>query len=190
MVNIRTLTEIDFARFHQIASGYTSHEKYMVTKNEQDDQTILALTLHQLETPYVKQWPADKDMEAHYQDILEQGLSLGLYQDGELVGVAFAEKRAWNKTLWVWEFHIAPEQRGRGYGRMLMDALAKTGTQAGCRVMVCETQNTNVPAIRFYRRVGFEVAGIDLSYYTNQDVEAFEVAVFMKKTLPVKTGSV
>lgn len=162
----------------------------MVTKSEQDNQTIFALTLHQLETPYVKQWPADEELEAHYQAILEQGLSLGLFVDGELVGVAIAEKREWNKTLWVWEFHIAPEQRGRGYGRTLMDALAETATKADYRVMVCETQNTNVPAIRFYRKVGFEVGGIDLSYYTNQDVEAFEVAVFMKRTLPVETGSV
>lgn len=46
-----------------------------------------------------------------------------------------------------------------------------------------ETQNTNVNAIRFYRRSGFEIEGIDLSYYTNDDVEGGEVAIFMKRKL-------
>ena len=45
------------------------------------------------------------------------------------------------------------------------------------------TQTTNVPAIDFYRKVGFEVDGIDLSYYGNNDVEAGEVALFMKRKL-------
>jgi ribosomal protein S18 acetylase RimI-like enzyme len=49
--------------------------------------------------------------------------------------------------------------------------------------MVCETQNTNVPAITFYRRVGYEIDGVDLSYYTNRDMTDFEVAIFMKRKL-------
>ena len=59
--------------------------------------------------------------------------------------------------------------------------LEKIGKENGCRVMVCETQNTNVPAIRFYRNIGFEVGAVDLSYYTNNDLTEFEVAVFMKR---------
>ncbi|MDE2700419.1 MAG: hypothetical protein OXI23_16220 [Gemmatimonadota bacterium] len=39
-----------------------------------------------------------------------------------------------------------------------------------------------MPAIDFYRGVGFEVEGVDLSYYTNSDVDG-EVAVFMKRKL-------
>ena len=50
-----------------------------------------------------------------------------------------------------------------------MEALAEIGKLAGCRVIVCETQNTNAPAIDFYRRVGFEIGAVDLSYYTNKD---------------------
>ena len=48
---------------------------------------------------------------------------------------------------------------------------------------MCETQTTNVPAIDFYRSVGFEVGGIDLSYYSNDDVQAGEVALFLKRKL-------
>jgi ribosomal protein S18 acetylase RimI-like enzyme len=44
-----------------------------------------------------------------------------------------------------------------------------------------ETQNTNLPAIRFYRAVGFEIEAVDLSYYTNHDTLDGEVAIFMKR---------
>jgi ribosomal protein S18 acetylase RimI-like enzyme len=37
-----------------------------------------------------------------------------------------------------------------------------------------------VPGIRAYRRLGFEIEGIDLSYYTNHDLSQGEVAIFMK----------
>jgi ribosomal protein S18 acetylase RimI-like enzyme len=50
-------------------------------------------------------------------------------------------------------------------------------------VIVCETQNTNVPAIRFYRALGFTVDGIDVSLYTNDDLARGEVALFLKKRL-------
>ena len=49
--------------------------------------------------------------------------------------------------------------------------------RTGMRVIVCETQNTNVPAIRFYQRMGFTLDGIDLSFYETID----EVAFFMKR---------
>jgi ribosomal protein S18 acetylase RimI-like enzyme len=64
-----------------------------------------------------------------------------------------------------------------------MQLVCATAKRAGCRVVVCETQNTNVPAIDFYRKVGFEIGGIDLSYYSNEDVENGEVAIFMKRKI-------
>ena len=64
-----------------------------------------------------------------------------------------------------------------------MDHVALHASEEGLRVLVCETQTTNVPAIDFYRSVGFELDGIDLSYYGNDDVAAGEVALFMKRKL-------
>jgi ribosomal protein S18 acetylase RimI-like enzyme len=135
----------------------------------------------ELQSPFVKKWESTREQETNYSRVIEQGLSLGVYDEDRLVGIAIAEKQEWNRTLWVWEFHIDMEYRQRGLGRQLMDHLEKIGKENGCRVMVCETQNTNVPAIRFYRNIGFEVGAVDLSYYTNNDITEFEVAVFMKR---------
>jgi ribosomal protein S18 acetylase RimI-like enzyme len=52
------------------------------------------------------------------------------------------------------------------------------------RCLGLETQTSNVPAIQFYRRMGFCIEGLDLSFYSNEDQERGEVAIFMKKPLP------
>jgi ribosomal protein S18 acetylase RimI-like enzyme len=95
--------------------------------------------------------------------------------------LALTEARWWNRSLWLWEFYVAATHRRRGIGRQLMDALAEKARQAGFRVITLETQNTNVPAITFYRSAGFEIEAIDLSLYTNHDVTDGEIAIFMKR---------
>ena len=62
-------------------------------------------------------------------------------------------------------------------------ARAESGRAAGLRTMRVETQNTNVRAIRFYRRVGLQTDAVDITFYTNHDLEGGEVAVFMKRRL-------
>lgn len=183
MIQIRPLSELDRERFHELSTGYSSSEKYEITKNESDEESHISLHLTNLEEPYEKRWESESEDDVRYEQIISQGYSAGVYYEDKLVGIAIAEKRVWNRTLWIWEFHIDSDYRGMGIGRELMEHMSSTGREAGCRVMVCETQSTNVPAIRFYRKVGFEIGGVDLSYYTNKDVTDFEVAIFMKRFL-------
>jgi ribosomal protein S18 acetylase RimI-like enzyme len=65
----------------------------------------------------------------------------------------------------------------------MLRELARRARAQGYRVIVCETQTTNAPAIAFYRHAGFHLEGVDLSYYTNEDVNRGEVAIFMKKRI-------
>ena len=118
-----------------------------------------------------------------YTDALRYGLSLGAYEEEQLVGIVVAEPQGWNRSLWVWEFHVAETHRRQGIGRQMMEELVERGRASGLRIVTCETQNTNVPDIHFYRRAGFNIEGIDLSYYSNDDWPEGEVAVFMKRRL-------
>jgi len=43
---------------------------------------------------------------------------------------------------------------------------------------VCETQTNNWPACNFYRKLGFQLGGIDDHLYSNEDVALREVALF------------
>jgi ribosomal protein S18 acetylase RimI-like enzyme len=100
-----------------------------------------------------------------------------------MVGIALGEVKRWNSSLWVWELHVVKAYRGQGIGGKLVEATVQAAKQLNLRVVVCETQNTNVPAIDFYSAVGFELDGIDLSYYSNHDLETGEVALFMKRKI-------
>jgi ribosomal protein S18 acetylase RimI-like enzyme len=156
---------------------------YVVQKTESEMNTGISLEWVDLEKPYVKRWETDQRELARLQAAVLEGFSWAAY-DGELVvALAIAEPRRWNRSLWVWDLHVAETHRRQGIGRRLIETLADCANQAGFRVLVCETQNTNAPAIAFYRQVGFEIDGIDLSYYTNADMTDGEVAIFMKRKL-------
>lgn len=185
MIEIRRLEEEDIAQLTQVVSGYRSNSKYEVAKTETDDEAAFTLRLVTLETPRVGHFDhLDEETLQRYSQVLQYGFSLAAYDGEQLVGIAVAEPRAWNNSLWVWEFHVKESHRGRGLGRRLMDELAAKASAAGLRIIVCETQNTNVPAIRFYRKVGFAIEGVDASYYTNEDMRPDgTVAIFMKRRL-------
>ena len=182
-IQILPLRHLSQAEADRIITGYTSNERYAAARLESEAQTTLSLTLEDLPQPYHKKFDTGSETLAMYNQVLEQGFSLGAYRQEYLVALAVAEPRRWNRSLWVWEFDVDPAYRRQGLGMTLMDALSGKAKAAGLRIMVCETQNTNLPAIRFYRKAGFQIEAVDLSYYTNQDVESFEVAIFMKRRL-------
>ena len=186
ILEIHPLAHLDRDRLREIMSGYVTTQRYAVQKQEADAATTITLTPKPLAQPCAKNyWDClSEDDLKRYAGMLSEGFSLGAYRDGEWVGVALAEAQPWNKLLNVWELHVHPLHRGAGIGRRLVDELASRAQAAGLRALAVETQNTNVAAIHFYRSCGFTLEGIDLSYYTNTDMEDGEVAIFLKRKLP------
>jgi ribosomal protein S18 acetylase RimI-like enzyme len=180
MIDIRPLAHLDIPRFREIGDGYTSPAHYVITKSETPDQTIITLDLVPYDEPFVKVWEDDEEAERHYLTLPLLGFSFGAYDGDLLVGLALAEPHHWNRSLLVWEFLVHQRYRGHGTGSRMMERVIERGREAGFRVIVCETQNTNVPAIRFYRRMGFQIDSVDLSLYSNHDIARDDVAIFMK----------
>ena len=60
---------------------------------------------------------------------------------------------------------VAPEARGRGLGRALVEETLKRGREAGIKGFTLEVRVTNEPAISLYRSFGFETAGVRKNYY-------------------------
>ncbi|MBN2385549.1 MAG: GNAT family N-acetyltransferase [Anaerolineales bacterium] len=58
----------------------------------------------------------------------------------------------------LWDIRVRPEYRGAGIP-LFRRAAAWAGAR-GCRQLKAETQNVNVPACRFYRRMGCELGEI------------------------------
>ncbi|WP_294201771.1 N-acetyltransferase [uncultured Chryseobacterium sp.] len=60
-------------------------------------------------------------------------------------------------------------------GKMLIKNVNRRARELQCRIVETETQNTNYPAIQFYRKAGFAITGINTKLYDNST----ETAVFM-----------
>lgn len=184
MIDIQPLAGLEPDDFNRIVTGYVSPARYRVRKTESDTGAAFILELVQLETPYVKRYDRpDAETWQKYRNISRQDTSLGAYDADKLIGIALAEAQAWNNSLWVWEFHLAESYRGMGIGTRMMESLVERGRQTGLRAIFCETQTTNASAIRFYRRAGFTLDGINLSFYSNDDYPDGEIALFMKRKL-------
>jgi ribosomal protein S18 acetylase RimI-like enzyme len=184
-IEILPLTTLRLDKVLPIVTGYISYEKYAVDKHEDGDHTIFDIHLVKLDKPHQANFEQDFNDEDYqrYISMLPQGYSYGAYHDGNLVAFAISEVNDWNRSLRIWEFQVKQEYRHQGIGRALMEKVVTRAAEGGFRIVVLETQNTNVPAVRFYRKMGFALEALDLSLYTNEDVESGEVAFIMKRRL-------
>ena len=184
MIEIRSLTELSLADLKRIASGYSSDSKYAVIHTTMESCVSFDLRLVTLDKPYVKRFHYNDETLQQYNMLLNTGYSFRAYDGNLLIGLIIAEGHRWNRSVSVHEFHVAETHRSQGIGRRLMECVAEKASHAGFRIIVCETQNTNPTAIQVYRKLGFRVEGIDISFYSNYDYPEGEIAIFMKRRLP------
>ncbi len=121
-----------------------------------------------------------KGFDGHlFEDHLEAPSAFALYAGDQVAGYIEVDREAWHKRLRVTEILVLMDFRGKGYGRMLMDKAKAIAEVEGLREIVLETQSCNTRAIDFYVQQGFFVNGIDLSHYSNADMEKNEVRIEM-----------
>ena len=104
--------------------------------------------------------------------------------EGRLVGFAAAEYMAWNRRAVIWHLYVAPDYRGRGVGTRLLNSVDDFARKARARCLWLETQNVNVPAVRFYLRSGFMLCGLDTSLYDPDGVAGGAVTLFFARAVP------
>lgn len=130
-----------------------------------DEGGELLLVERNLDTPYLKNYDAI-DGEHPSQWSTRFNLSnwgfLAADEAGRRVGEAVVAFNAAGLDMLkgradiavMWDLRVAPKAREQGVGSALFRA-AETWTRArNCRELIVETQNTNVPACRFYQRQG------------------------------------
>jgi ribosomal protein S18 acetylase RimI-like enzyme len=184
VIEIRPLLKLDTGNIEKVVTEHSTLECYWVSYADADEHTSIELQLVPLSELHIAKYSHfDDETMQRYNGVLKGDYSFGAYEGEALAGFIIAEARQWNSSLWVWEFHVAGPQRGQGIGRRLMETAAEKAKAAGLRIIVCETQNTNASAIKVYRKLGFRVEGVDISYYTNHDYPERDVAVFMKRRL-------
>jgi ribosomal protein S18 acetylase RimI-like enzyme len=102
--------------------------------------------------------------------------------DGVVVGFGEVELASWNRRAAITHLYVSASHRGRGVGRVLVEALAERARADGARCLWLETQNVNYPAVQFYYRLGFRLCGLDESLYDFALLPG-EVALFFARDL-------
>lgn len=62
-----------------------------------------------------------------------------------------------SRTARLYSLCVAPEARGQGVGRTLLEALERCGCEQGCERMTLEVRADNRVALGLYRRAGFRL---------------------------------
>jgi len=183
MIEIRPLTTLDLPTVREIITGHETQEKYCVHHTETDAEINFQLKLVSLPEKQFRAWhPEQEDIEL-YQKAIQKNTCLAAYNGEIMVGIAIAEPHWWNHTLWLWEFHVHPDHHRQGVGWLLMEEVIQLAKNLKLRVITSRIQPTNVAAIRFYRAMGFTMDSIDLSYYSNEDQQNDNIAVFLKRKI-------
>ncbi|HZP70221.1 MAG TPA: ribosomal protein S18-alanine N-acetyltransferase [Pseudolabrys sp.] len=77
---------------------------------------------------------------------------------------------------------VADRQRGRGLARRLLDLHLRRLAGLGARAIFLEVDENNVPALRLYRRAGFQEVSRRPGYYPGKDAAA-ATALILRRDL-------
>jgi ribosomal-protein-alanine N-acetyltransferase len=78
----------------------------------------------------------------------------------------------------ILDIAVAPEWRGKGIARILMDYAISVASEKKAEILSLEVRSSNIAAITLYERCGFVRTGLRQKYY-----EGREDAVLMEKVL-------
>lgn len=168
LMEIRPLPEEQF-RGYCIHAVYETTEVYHVHLLERG----FFLKLEKLEKPVMKSWK-----DTLFGDWLEAPVALGAFQEERLLGVVEGSPERWHNLFRISNLFVEPSERRRGIGKALLGAMVDLAKrETACRGVILETQTCNAPAIALYESLGFRLCRIDLTEYSNHDVENQEVRI-------------
>ena len=104
-------------------------------------------------------------------------------RDTQMAGVAALSFETENHRAILMHLYVDRPYRGQGIGRAMMDAMVARARQVYARCLWLETQDVNYDAIQFYRRLGFQWCGLDLSLDDHDGSVTDETAVFFMQIL-------
>lgn len=154
-------------------NGYSTDTIYTVSSIEFGG--TFEFIIKEKSLSYTKNWETDSDDIKDLNTIIEQDHSFGAFDNDELQGWIIGDHRTWNNSFYIENLLVNEKYHRQGIGIMLIKNIIKEARKLSCRVIELETQNTNYPAIQFYRRMGFNITGINTRLYNNSE----EIALFM-----------
>lgn len=172
-MDIRYLPKETYKGF-QLDYQYQTDAYYQVTLTETKDLISLQLQKESFRENITKTFTSHL-----YEDYFIHARAYGLFFGETLIGIIEYDIDEWNRRMRITEILIKHPYRNQGYGKQLMDFVKLEAKRYHLRSIILETQTCNIPAIDFYIKNGFHFLGLDLTCYSNQDVEKNEVRLEM-----------
>lgn len=133
-----------------------------------------ALTETPVENPWVKNYD-DREVPTDWAQQFDASnwIMHTAYDSGERVGGAVVALNTPEVHMLdgrqdlavLWDIRVAPAARGSGVGESLFRAVESSSRSRGCHTLKVESQNINVPACRFYRRMGCTLGAVNRFAY-------------------------
>jgi ribosomal protein S18 acetylase RimI-like enzyme len=128
--------------------------------------------------------PFRKKYSVGWSELTAADAALVAVIDDRVIGVGSLRYQEWNRRAVISHLYVDMPVRGKSAGTRLVQEMRFRAIELGARSLFVETQNVNVPAIRFYRRNGFTLVGLDTSLYDLGDAVS-EVALFFAAPIKV-----
>ena len=108
--------------------------------------------------PWNDDWSDESQLDAYITDLIGNGnsLSLGLTQDGALIGAALGAVKHWfiGTEYYIEELFIRTDAQGRGAGSAFIEMIRDHLGRNGIRRIFLQTERS-MPAYSFYLKRGF-----------------------------------
>jgi len=90
--------------------------------------------------------------------------------DGKVIGFALS----WNSNnrLHILKIGVDKKYRDQGIGSKLMKRTFIIASEANTELAFLEVRKSNIPALTFYKKLGFSILGINNNYYTDTGEDA------------------
>ncbi|MEK3764290.1 MULTISPECIES: GNAT family N-acetyltransferase [unclassified Solibacillus] len=174
MVSIRRIDQKNYPTGKQVSYHYTSEKYYKVQTDANSMGWNFSLTEEVFEIPF------EKNLEEEIFDSHKEGSEVYVSEhNGEETGIIVIQHMEWNNTLLIHDLYIDNRFKRKGIGSALVAIAQKRAREMGVRMIVLETQTSNYPAIQFYLKEGFQMIGLNLNSYSNEDVKNNEVRLEM-----------
>ncbi|MCC7431652.1 ribosomal protein S18-alanine N-acetyltransferase [bacterium] len=100
-------------------------------------------------------------------ELYKDSYALVLEKEGEIAGYAVC----WQvlDEFEVGLIAINKNFRGEGLGQKFMVFLIELALENNCELVNLEVRESNIPAIKLYKKLGFEVVGLRKNYYANNE---------------------
>lgn len=155
--------------------SYTSEYYYDISVDKTETGFTIPIQKKKFDKPFTHV-PEDGDYpDELYADWWEKAEAYGIVDNEELLAAIEVCPEEWSNRLLITELFVDERIRKQGCGKALIELAKKITIERAYRVLMLETQSSNVNAVDFYLHEGFTLIGFDSCCYTNHDLERKEV---------------